>query len=320
MDASNTATLDRIRHFNRFYTRQLGLLDEGLIGSRFTLTEARVLYELACHTPTTAGALRRALGLDAGYLSRLLKRFDGEGMLARSDSPQDGRESLLHLTEAGRVAFSPLQQAAREQVAAMTRHLDATGRAALLEAMARVESLLTPSSAAAAPSWTLRDLQIGDIGWIAHRQALFYARELGLDIGFEALVASIAAAFAQAHDAQRERCWIAARGDEVLGSVFLVRDTDACAKLRLLFVEPAARGLGIGARLVDECVRFARTAGYREIKLWTNGRLMAARRIYQVAGFRLVSEEHDHLYGVDFSSQVWSLALDAVSPAPIAPR
>lgn len=312
MNALATPILDRIRHFNRFYTRQLGLLEEGMAGSPFTLTEARVLYELACHSPTTAGTLRRALGLDAGYLSRLLKRFESEGWLARGESPHDGRESVLSLTAAGEAAFAPLQQAARDQVAAMTAHLDAAARESLLAAMARIEALLTPPVAQTA--WTLRDLQVGDIGWIAHRQALFYAKELGLDIGFEALVARIAADFAEQRDTRRERCWIAVRGEEILGSVFLVRDSDECAKLRLLFVEPAARGLGIGAGLVDACVRFAREAGYRELKLWTNGALLSARRIYQAAGFRLVSEEQDHLYGVDFNSQVWSLFLDEAAP------
>lgn len=309
MNATDLATLDRIRHFNRFYTRQLGLLDEGLLGGQLTLTEARVLYELATHAPTTAATLRRELGLDAGYLSRLLKRFETDGLLTRSPSPTDARESLLALSAAGRAAFAPLERIAREQVAGMLAPLPPHRLPELLAAMACIEQLLQPQDEAEA--YRLRALRVGDLGWLTQAQCVFYAQELGLNLQFEALVARIAADFVTQHDPARERAWIAERHGRQIGSIFLLRERDDIAKLRLLYVDGSARGLGVGRRLVEECVSFARATGYRQITLWTNGKLLAARQLYQSCGFVLSHEEQAHDYGVDYLSQTWTLDLSA---------
>lgn len=297
-----------IRRFTRFYTRQTHMLNEGLLRSPFSLTEARVLYELAQGEGMNAAALRRLLGLDAGYLSRILKAFETSGLVARTASPTDGRELVLQPTAAGRDAFAALDQASRDQVAALLRPLPATAVRRLVAATREVERLLG-REAAPEPAITLRPSRVGDIGWIAHRQGLLYAQEYGWDETFEALVIEIAAAFAKAHDPARENCWIADRDGEVLGSVFLVRTSDEVAKLRLLYVEPDARGLGIGRRLVAECIGFARARGYRTLTLWTNDVLVAARRIYQQAGFRLVAEEAHHSFGRDLVGENWELAL-----------
>jgi len=300
--------VERVRSFNRFYTRQIGLLNEGLLDSSFSLTEARVLYELAHRDPVTAADLGRDLGLDAGYLSRLLKRFDAKGLLQRSLSKADKRQFLLTLTEKGFAAFAPLNQASASQVAAMLAELAPGERERLVQAMATVEHLVG-AGPSPDPSYSLRPHRIGDIGWIAHRQGLLYAQEYGWDETFEALVAEIAAAFVKNFDPRWERCWIAERDGEILGSVFLVRSSDEVAKLRLLYVEPSARGLGLGRRLVDECIGFARAKGYRTLTLWTNDVLVAACRIYKAAGFELVKEEAHHSFGKDLVGQTWDLAL-----------
>ncbi|WP_245593586.1 bifunctional helix-turn-helix transcriptional regulator/GNAT family N-acetyltransferase [Azospirillum halopraeferens] len=299
----------RVRAFNRFYTRQLGFLNEGLLKSPFSLTEARVLYELANRDGLTASGLGRELGLDAGYLSRILKAFEGRGLLTRTPAPDDARQAVLALTDAGRAAFAPLDLASREEVAALLGRLPASGRAALVDAMATICRLLEEGAGEVAAPFTLRPHRVGDIGWITHRQAVLYAAEYGWDESFEALVAEILAAFVRSHDPARERSWIAERDGAVVGSVFLVRHTDAVAKLRLLYVEPTARGLGIGRRLVDECIAFARACGYRTLTLWTNDVLVAARRIYQAAGFRLVAEEPHRSFGHDLIGQTWELSL-----------
>lgn len=297
-----------VRAFNRFYTRQIGLLEEGLLKSEFSLTEVRVLYELAHRDGLTATELGRDLGLDAGYLSRLLKRFEHRGFLARTPSPDDARQILLALTPTGRSAFEPLNRASHDQIAAMLEPLTAHEREDLVEAMGTLRSLLEPRREPKIP-YLLRPHQSGDIGWIAHRQGLLYSREYGWDETFEAFVAEIAAAFVRNFDPRRERCWIAEREGEVVGSVFLVRQSDEVAKLRLLYVEPSARGLGIGGRLVDECIRFARAKGYKVLTLWTNDVLASARRIYEAAGFRLTAEERHHSFGKDLVGQNWSLDL-----------
>jgi len=297
-----------VRGFNRFYTRQIGLLDEGLLESEFSLTELRVLYELAHNDGLTAADLRRDLGLDAGYVSRMLKTFTARGFVDRAPSDRDARQSILALTATGRAAFAPLEKASQDKIAALLGPLSADERAALVKAMSVIGRLWGGTPAPRVP-YILRPPQPGDIGWIVHRQTVLYHREYGWDEGFEALVAEILAAFVKTFDPKRERCWIAEREGEIVGSVFVVHDSDEIARLRLLYVEPAARGLGIGRRLVDECIRFARAQGYRTLTLWTNDVLDAARRIYEAAGFELVAEEPHHSFGHDLVGQHWNLEL-----------
>ncbi len=305
---SGPDAITTVRRFSRFYTRRLGLLGEGLLDSAFSLAESRVLYELAHHDGLTASLLGRELGLDPGYLSRILKRFEARGLIVRAPSASDGRQAVLGLTEAGHAAFAPLDQGSREQVAALLGPLDPEETERLTRAMATVEELLGERPAAPAPI-LLRPHQIGDIGWIVHRQALLYAQEYGWDETYEALVAEIGAEFLRAFDPKRDRAWIAEREGAIVGSVFVVRVSDEIARLRLLYVEPHARGSGLGRRLVGECIRFARLKGYRKLTLWTNDVLAAARRIYQDAGFTLVAEERHHSFGKDLVGQNWELAL-----------
>ncbi|GJD48521.1 dTDP-fucosamine acetyltransferase [Methylobacterium crusticola] len=297
----------QVRAFNRFYTRQIGLLEDGLHRSAFSLTEARVLYELAHRDGLTASALGRGLGLDAGYLSRMLRRFEADGHVTRTASAADGRRQVLALTASGRAAFAPLDRASREEIGALLERLSAADRAALLAAMGSVQRLL--GAPAEAPATRLRDLAPGDIGWITHRQGLLYAQEYGFDLRFEALVAEILAAFVKDFDPDREQAWIAERGAEVAGSVLLVRQSDRVAKLRLLYVEPAARGEGLGRRLVEACVAGARARGYATLMLWTNDVLTAAGRLYRSAGFRLVDSEPHRSFGQDLVGQTWRLDL-----------
>ncbi|MER8504749.1 MULTISPECIES: bifunctional helix-turn-helix transcriptional regulator/GNAT family N-acetyltransferase [unclassified Mesorhizobium] len=300
--------IDAVRAFNRFYTRQIGLLEEGLLKSDFSLTEARVLYELAHRDGLTATELARDLGLDAGYLSRLLKKFEERDLVERATIEADARRSSIALTKAGRQAFAPLNQGSHEQVAALLERLSAAEQDRLVRAMQTVQRLLGGSAEPKVP-YMLRSLQVGDIGWIIHRQGLLYAQEYGWDETYEALVAEILGAFVKSFDPKWERSWIAEREGEVVGSVFVVRQSDAVAKLRLLYVEPSARGLGIGRRLVEECIGFARTKGYRTLTLWTNDVLTSARRIYEAAGFKLTDEERHHSFGKDLVGQNWNLEL-----------
>jgi DNA-binding MarR family transcriptional regulator/GNAT superfamily N-acetyltransferase len=297
-----------VRRFNRFYTKRIGVLHEGLLQSPFPLTEARVLYELALREGVTATELGRELGLDAGYLSRILRRFGERGLIRRTPSQGDGRQHHLWLTERGRAAFAPLDEASRAEVGGMLALLSESQQRSLLEAMGTLERLLEahPEPKRAC---ILRRHRPGDMGWVVHRHGLLYAEEYGWDERFEALVAGIVAQFVERYDPRRERCWIAERDGEVLGSVFLVKESEQVAKLRLLLVEPRARGLGIGTRLVQECEAFARQAGYRTIRLWTNRVLHAARRIYEHAGYRLVHEEPHHSFGHDLVGETWELQL-----------
>ncbi len=297
-----------VRRFNRFYTRQLGLLNEGLLKSKYSLTEVRVMYELAHQTGLTASDLARQLGLDAGYLSRLLKKFLSSGLLRRSASASDGRQTVLALTAAGDAAFRPLNQLSRDEVAAMLSGLSDSQGKSLVESMQTIRHLLGDDMQAVFPC-LIRSLQPGDIGWIVHRQGVLYYREYGWDETFEALVAEILAGFVKSFDPAWERAWIVEREAEVVGSVFIVRESDAQAKLRLLYVDPKARGLGLGRRLVGECIDFARSKGYSTLTLWTNDILVSARRIYQAAGFQLVGEEAHHSFGKDLVGQNWSLDL-----------
>ena len=295
-----------IRRFTRFYTRQIGLLEEGLHRSPFSLTEARILYELAHRDGLTASDLGRDLALDAGYLSRILKAFETKGLVARAPAERDGRSTVLALTQAGRDAFEPLNRASQAAVADMIAPLSLGERRRLTSAMGRIEAVLggTPSE-----SFTVRAHRVGDIGWITHRQAILYAEEYGWDETFEALVAEIGAAFLKTADPARERAWIAERSGEIVGSVFLVRESETTAKLRLLYVEPDARGLGIGRTLVEACIAFARASGYVTLTLWTNDCLVSARRIYEAAGFTLATEERHHSFGHNLVGQNWNLAL-----------
>jgi DNA-binding MarR family transcriptional regulator/GNAT superfamily N-acetyltransferase len=293
-----------VRAFNRFYTRRIGLLSDRHLGSPFSLTEVRVLYELAHRDRPTAAEIGRELGLDPGYLSRLLAKFRKRRLVARTQSKTDARQSHLSLTKVGRKVFEPLDCGANEQVAAMLEPLGAERRARLVASMAMIQRALT-----ADPSYTLRPHRPGDIGWVIHRHGVLYFQEYGWDERFEALVAEIAAKFIQNFDPARERCWIAERDGAVVGSVFLVGQSDTVAKLRLLLVEPEARGLGLGQRLVAECIAFARAAGYREITLWTQAELLAARHIYEKAGFRLAGVEKHHHFGPEMVGEVWNLTL-----------
>jgi len=297
-----------IRDFNRFYTQQIGLLEEHLLESEFSLTEARVLYELAHRDELTATDVGRDLGLDAGYLSRLLKKFEARGFLTRSPSGEDARQANLTLTPAGCDAFEPLNKASYDEIAALLTPISPMDRGKLVAAMTAIQRLLGSTPELKAP-FILRSLQSGDIGWIVYRQGVLYQQEYGWDETFEALVAEIVAAFVKTVDPKCEQCWIAERAGEVVGSVFAVRESDDVAALRLLYVEPSARGLGIGQQLVDECIRFARAKGYKTLTLWTNDVLVSARRIYEAAGFKLVAEENHHSFGKNLTGQNWDLEL-----------
>ena len=305
-----------VRRFNRFYTRRIGVLDEGLLDTPFTLAESRLLWELAHRERTTASELARDLGLDRGYMSRLLRGLRERGLVTSTRAPHDARHSLLALTADGRKAYAPLDRRTQAQVASMLEALAEAERSRLVAAMGTIERLLEPEPGHAAP-WLLRPHRPGDLGWVIARHGALYAHEYGWDIRFEALVARIAAHFVEHLEPQREACWIAERDGTNVGCVFLVqaRDdaTDAIlpgvAQLRLLLVEPSARGLGIGARLVDECERFARAAGYRRIVLWTNSVLVAARAIYAKAGYRLTKSEHHTSFGHTLIGENWELDL-----------
>jgi DNA-binding MarR family transcriptional regulator/GNAT superfamily N-acetyltransferase len=298
-----------VRRFNRFYTRQIGVLQEHLLRSPFSLTEVRVLYELAHREQLTAGELCRDLGLDRGYLSRMLQSFEAKGWIATGPSPDDRRRLFLSLTPRGRKVFTPLELRSSREVSAMLAKLSPAQHRKLLAAMTDIEGVLSPSHQDGA-SYILRPHRPGDMGWVVQSHGLLYSKEYGYDERFEALVAGIVAEFIEKFDPSRERCWIAERDGANVGSVFLVKKSSSVAKLRLLLVEPSARGLGIGKNLVEECVRFARDAGYKKIMLWTQSELAAARRIYQNAGFQLVAEKkHQSWSRKDLVAETWELNL-----------
>jgi DNA-binding MarR family transcriptional regulator/N-acetylglutamate synthase-like GNAT family acetyltransferase len=300
--------VESVRRFNRFYTRQIGVLREGLLRSPYSLTEVRVLYEIARRDEPTAAELRKDLGLDAGYLSRILRDLGKRGLVEKRPSKSDGRQSLLRLTKKGRKEFDALDARQDEEVGAMLSSLHPHEHGRLIGAMQTIHGLLDPQPEQKVP-YILRPHHPGDMGWIVHRHGVLYAQEYGWDERFEALVAQIVADFIKNFDPKRERCWIAEREGEIVGSVFLVKKTKTVGQLRLLLIEPKARGLGIGKRLVEECIRFARRAGYRKVMLWTNDVLDAARHIYEQAGFRLVKEEAHHSFGHDLVGQNWELPL-----------
>jgi len=303
------AQIRAIRRFSRFYSARIGMLEEGLLSSPFGLTEARVLYELAHREAPRAAVLARELGLDPGYLSRILKRFAARSLVRCGPSAADRRQSDLRLTEAGRAAFAPLDEGSRAQVALMLAPLGPGERERLIEALATVERLLRAASPAEPPA-LLRPPRPGDMGWVVERHGALYALEHGFDTRFEALVAEIVAAFLKGCDPERERCWIAERDGNRLGSAFLVRHDVTTAKLRLLLVEPEARGQRLGDRLITECEGFARQAGHRRITLWTNDVLTAARRLYEKRGYRLVTREPHAMFGPAMIGETWELDLD----------
>lgn len=305
----STSQVQAIRSFNRFYTKQIGVLQQGWLGSPFSLAEARVLYELAHHEQPTATDIARELGLDAGYLSRMLRSLDQRGVVQRTRSNADGRRAHLSLTRSGRTAFARLDQQTDEDVEAMLRKLSAGDRRRLVGAMHAIGGLLGARQEGPV-SYVLRPPHAGDLGWVVYRQGALYAEEWGYNEEFEALTAEIVAEFVQHLRPSMERCWIAEKDGEIVGSVFLVRKSNTVAKLRLLLVEPSARGLGIGSRLIEECVRFARQAGYRKITLWTQSELLAARRLYKKAGFTLTAKQsHDSFGRKGLVSETWDLVL-----------
>ena len=302
-----------IRGFNRFYTRKIGVVD-GVASNPFSLAEARVLYELAHREQPTATDIRKELGLDAGYMSRILREFERRKLVTRERSKTDERQRFLSLTAKGREAFAPLDERSNRDVAAMLEKLSPTERKQLVDAVRTVGRLLGDKAEPRTP-YLLRQHQPGDMGWIVHRQAILYAEEYGWDGTYEALAAEIVAQFINNYDPKCERCWIAEKDGERVGAVFVAKASGETAKLRLLHVEPEVRGLGIGKRLVDECVRFARQAGYQKMTLWTQDILHAARHLYKQAGFRIVREEQHHSFGKDLTAETWELDLRTTARA-----
>ena len=297
-----------VRAFNRFYTRKLGVLDQQLLKSPFSLSEARVLYELAHREEPAAKEIGIELGLDPGYLSRIIQKFDEDGLVTRKPLPSDRRQYRLGLTAKGRQAFAKVNRSSHDDVAAMLAAMSPRDRRRLTGAMAAIEHLLDASDIPPRPA-ILRGHRPGDMGWVVQSHGALYASEYGFDSSFEALVAEIAAKFLTSFDASRERCWIADIDGAQVGSVFLVKHSDDVAKLRLLLVDPAGRGQGLGQRLVAECITFARACGYRKITLWTQSILVAARRIYQDAGFVLVTAEPHRSFGQDLIGETWEREL-----------
>jgi DNA-binding MarR family transcriptional regulator/GNAT superfamily N-acetyltransferase len=301
-----------VRHFNRFYTRKIGVLAEGLLDSSLSLTEARVLYEL-CNRPGRAATdLRASLAIDAGYLSRILRAFEKRGWLERTPADSDARRLVLSVSRSGRAAFESLNARSNQQMGRLLSGIDRAALERLRRAMETVEEVLEPKQRPAAP-YLLRTHRPGDIGWVVYRHGVLYSEEWGYDERFEALVARIAAEFVENFDPAAERCWIAEKEGERVGSVFLVRKSKYVAKLRLLLVEPSARGMGIGKRLVHECIDFARQRRYRKVVLWTQSELRAARQIYQQAGFRLAATEKHRSWGRDdLVAESWELSLVSI--------
>ena len=302
-----------VRRFNRFYTRHIGVLRKGYLDSPYSLGEMRVLYEIAHGDAPTASDVARALDLDAGYLSRVLRNFEKKGLISRKTSATDARQSHLCLAKRGEKVYAPLESRSQEQTAGMLGKLTPAQQAQLVAAMSEIEALVgdtPPRTGDGKPVYTLRGPRPGDFGWIVSRHAELYAQEYGWGEPFEGLCAQIVADFANTNDPARERCWIAEIDGENVGTVMLVKDSDEVARIRLLLIDPKGRGLGLGTRLVDECVSFARTAGYKQITLWTHSVLTAARHIYEKAGFTLTSSEKRHTWGKDVVAEFWDLKLD----------
>ncbi|HVM13253.1 MAG TPA: helix-turn-helix domain-containing GNAT family N-acetyltransferase [Egibacteraceae bacterium] len=307
MSAVRENPVAAVRAFNRFYTDVIGVLRDGLLATPYSLTEARVIFELAQREATEVADLRRMLDIDAGYLSRILTRLEAEHLATRQRSPADARRQVVSLSDQGRAAFATLDKRSAEQIGELLATLPAEDQARLIAAMGTIRELLEGSPRR--DGYVLRPLRAGDLGWVVHRHGVTYAEEFGWDERFEALVARIVAGYGDQHDPERETAWIAEVHGEPAGSVFCMRKDERTAQLRLLLVEPGARGLGIGSRLVAECIDFARGAGYQQLTLWTNDVLDSARRIYERAGFQLVGEEPHHSFGQDLVGQYWSRAL-----------
>jgi DNA-binding MarR family transcriptional regulator/N-acetylglutamate synthase-like GNAT family acetyltransferase len=306
-------TIAAVRRFNRFYTRQIGVLRKNYLDSPYSLGEMRVLYELAQNEKMTASDVARSLDLDMGYLSRLLRNFEKRGLISRKTSATDARQSHLALTARGRKIFAPMEKRSQQYAASMLASLDCTQQEQIVSAMNAIETLLAGTRAEKSgdrATYTLREPRAGDFGWIVTRHAELYMREYGWAGPFEGLCAQIVADFVNNFDPERERCWIAEMNGENVGCVMLVKDDQpGVARLRLLLVDPKARGLGLGAKLVDECVRFARAKGYAKVTLWTHSVLAAARHVYEGAGFKLTSSEPRHSWGKDVVAEFWDLAL-----------
>jgi DNA-binding MarR family transcriptional regulator/GNAT superfamily N-acetyltransferase len=307
-DIANDRAVQAVRRFNRLYTKKIGVLRDRYLRTQFSLAEARVLYELAHREGAIASEIGKELGLDPGYLSRILRSFEARGLIARTQSERDGRQSLLDLTRQGKAAFATLDGRSHDAIVRLLAGLSDGECSRLVSAIQQVETLLgermEPRTA-----YLLRSHRPGDMGWVVYRHAVLYAQEYRFDERFEALVADVVAQFLRNYDPSREQCWIAEKDGEAAGSIFLVRESDTIAKLRLLLVEPSARGLGIGRRLVEECVGFARRAGYRTMTLWTQNILTAARRIYREAGFKCIAEERHSSFGPEVIGEIWKLTL-----------
>lgn len=305
----SAAQVQAFRSFNRFYTKQIGVLQQSWLGSPYSLAESRVLYELAHREQPTATDVGKELGLDSGYLSRMLRSLWQRGLVRRTRSQADGRSSHLSLTPKGRTTITRLDQQTQEDVAARLHKLSAPDQRRLVAAMHTIEEILG-ARREAPTSYVLRPPHAGDLGWIVYRQGVLYAEEWGYNEQFEALAAEIVAEYVQHLRPAKERCWIAEKDSEIFGSVFLVRKSESIAKLRLLYVEPSARGMGIGGRLIDECIRFARQAGYKQITLWTQSELLAARHLYKKAGFTITAKKpHDSFGRKGLVAETWELDL-----------
>ena len=297
-----------VRRFNRFFTRRLGVLREGLLHTPYSLAESRILYEIANRDHVIAADLSKELGLDPGYLSRILDRLEQKGLIQKVQSPSDGRQRLLRLTPDGEAAASLLDQRSREEIGEMLGNLSEHDQNRLIQAMNTIEQLLGDGLKYSEP-YVLRQHEPGDMGWIVHMHGRLYAEEYGWDERFEALVAQVCSDFINRYNPERERCWIAEMDGQIVGSVMVVQESDETAKLRLLLVDPRARGLGLGKRLVDECIRFARRKGYKKLVLWTNHVLVQARNLYQKAGFVLVKQEPHRSFGPELIGETWELTL-----------
>jgi DNA-binding MarR family transcriptional regulator/GNAT superfamily N-acetyltransferase len=313
VDPHVAVTTEAVRRFNRFYTRRIGVLEESLLGSGLTLSQARVVFELGQRAEWTAGGIAADLELDPGYVSRLLASLEKRKLIARRPSSSDRRQTVVSLTARGRECYEALDQRSTHDVSALLGGLSASDRQRLLAAMTTIEALLS-NGPQPQVSYVIRPPRPGDIGWVISRHGALYTEEYGWDETFEGFVAEVAGGFIKGFDAKRERCWIAERDGAIVGSVFLVHGPDdRTAKLRMLYVEPSARGLGIGARLVEECRIFARAAGYARIVLWTNSVLTSARRIYEAAGYQLTKSEPHRSFGQDLVGETWELDLEAGS-------
>jgi DNA-binding MarR family transcriptional regulator/GNAT superfamily N-acetyltransferase len=307
---SNEERINAVRHFNRFMTRQIGALREGLLHSPYSLTESRILFEIANHDTLTASNLIHELGLDAGYVSRILARFEEKGLVYKERSTTDARQRILKLTSEGVNAFSQLNERSYKEIAELIGELSESEQQQLISAMTTVEGLLSKKkNLKFSGPYFLRQHEPGDMGWVVQQHGILYSKEYGWDESFEALVSQIVADFINNFNPKRERCWIAEMNGKMVGSIFIVEGNEDTAKLRLLIVDPMARGLGLGSQLVEECIQFSRRVGYKKLVLWTNSVLKEARHIYQKKGFKLVNEEKHHSFGQDLVGETWELLL-----------